>query len=300
MAEKAGHVTMLQRSPTYVTALPSGDKVADWLREHLPPRAAYSITRWKNVTISMLFYVLARKRPDFFRNMLSKAARKKLGPEFDMAHFTPRYNPWDQRLCLIPDADLFKSLKAGKSSVVTDEITGFTSSGIDLKSGRRLEADIIVTATGLNMKLMSGLELVVDGAPIDMSTLMTYKGMMYSDVPNLASVFGYTNASWTLKADLVCEYVCRLLNHMDRKGFRQCTPRNGDPSLQEEPWVSFSSGYIQRGKHIMPKSAVDLPWRLNQDYRFDRKALATAPIDDGVLKFDRVEPHAEQQLEAAE
>ena len=232
MAERAAHVTMLQRSPTYVVSRPAEDKIANWLRRRLPDRAAYALTRWKNVLLGMFFYNLARKRPELMKRLIAKGVRRHLGEEYDLKHFTPQYNPWDQRLCLVPDSDLFRAIREGSASVVTDHIETFTETGLRLKSGEHLDADIIVTATGLVLKLMSGLQLVVDGAPVDLSKTMAYKGMMYSDVPNLASAFGYTNASWTLKCDLTAEYVCRLLNHMDRYGYAQCTPRVNDPSVE--------------------------------------------------------------------
>ncbi|MEK6283986.1 MAG: NAD(P)/FAD-dependent oxidoreductase, partial [Acidobacteriota bacterium] len=216
MAERAAHVTMLQRSPTYVVSRPAEDKLANGLRSVLPARAAYVLTRWKNVLLQQFFYNLARSRPDLFKWMLARGVRNQLGEQYDLKHFTPKYNPWDQRLCLVPDSDLFKAINERKATVVTDQIETFTERGLQLKSGEHLDADIIVTATGLVLKLMSGLQLTVDGAPVDLSKTITYKGMMLSDVPNLASAFGYTNASWTLKCDLTAEYVCRLLKHMDQ------------------------------------------------------------------------------------
>jgi monooxygenase len=287
MSDKAAHVTMLQRSPTYVTSLPSRDKVADRLRAFLPPRLAYSITRWKNVSISMFFYTLARRRPAFFKRVLLKAARKRLGPDYDLSHFTPSYEPWDQRLCLIPDSDLFDALRSGKASVVTDHIRTFTETGLELESGKQLEADIIVTATGLNMKLMSGLELVVDGDRVDMSKTISYKGMMYSDIPNLASALGYTNASWTLKCDLTAAYVCRLLNHMETRGFRWCVPRLADPSVKAEPALNFTSGYVQRALPSLPKQGSRKPWRLNQNYALDMLSLKYSRVEDRTLEFHR-------------
>jgi cation diffusion facilitator CzcD-associated flavoprotein CzcO len=213
--------------------------------------------------------------------------RHQLGRDYDVRHFTPAYNPWDQRLCLVPDADLFNSIREGKSSVVTDEIDTFTEKGIRLRSGEELEADIIVTATGLNMKLMSGLQLVVDGKPVDMPKTMAYKGMMYSDVPNLASAFGYTNASWTLKCDLTSEYVCRLINYMDEHGYTQCTPRRTDPSVVDEPAIDFSSGYVQRALPTLPRQGSKTPWRLHQNYALDLMGVRYSSVDDGTMKFTR-------------
>ena len=287
MSELAEHVTMLQRSPTYITALPSKDRIANWLRGHLPARLAYGITRWKNIGIATFFYMLARSQPKFFRNTLLEAARRKLGPNYDLSHFTPSYEPWDQRLCLIPDADLFKSLKNGSASIVTDHIASFTESGIALQSGKHLDADIIVTATGLNMKLMDGLEVHVDGERIDMSKTMTYKGMMYSDIPNVASALGYTNASWTLKCDLTAGFVCRLINHMDRSGFDWCVPRNNDPTIEAEPALSFTSGYVQRALPSLPKQGSRTPWKLHQNYARDMLSLKYSRLEDGALEFGR-------------
>ncbi len=287
MSTAAGHVTMLQRSPSYVASLPSRDKVADWLRGHLPGRLAYRITRWKNVMVAMTLYNLARARPQFFKRMLRKTAQRKLGPDYDFSHFTPEYEPWDQRLCLIPDADLFKAIRSGKASMVTDQIEEFTETGIRLRSGQHLDADIVVTATGLNMKVMSGLALFVDGAPVDLAGTMTYKGMMYSDIPNLASALGYTNASWTLKCDLTAAFVCRLINHMDARGYTHCTPRRTDPSVTEEPALSFSSGYVQRALASLPRQGSKKPWKLNQNYARDMMSLKYSRIEDGTLEFTR-------------
>ena len=284
----AAHVTMLQRSPTYMAVRPSEDPFATRMRRRLPLKLAYAVTRWKNVLFGMYIYQLCRRQPEKVKNALLGYVRQMLGPDYDVGkHFTPSYNPWDQRLCLVPDADFFRAIRRGTVSVVTDHIDSFTETGIKLRSGAELEADLIVTATGLVLVPVGGTKLTVDGEPVDLSTRFIYKGMMYSDVPNLASVFGYTNASWTLKADLVCEYVCRLLNHMDRKGFRQCTPRNGDPSLQEEPWVSFSSGYIQRALAQQPKQGSKRPWKLYQNYALDLLSLRFGGLRDAAMVFSR-------------
>jgi cation diffusion facilitator CzcD-associated flavoprotein CzcO len=291
MAERAGHVTMLQRSPTYVVSRPAEDKIANGLRRLLPERAAYALTRWKNVLLGMFFYNLARKQPELFKRMVAKGVRRKLGDEYVSRHFTPRYNPWDQRLCLVPDSDLFRAIRDGRASIVTDEIETFTETGLRLKSGDSLDADIIVTATGLVLKLMSGLQLVVDGVPVDLSETMAYKGMMYSDVPNLASAFGYTNASWTLKCDLTAEYVCRLLNYMERHGYAQCTPRANDSSVVEEPILDFNSGYVQRGLHTLPRQGGKTPWRLHQNYVKDLSMMRFGRVDDGTMEF-KAAPHA--------
>jgi len=288
MAETAGHVTMLQRSPTYVVARPAEDPVANRLRRRLPLKLAYMLTRWKNVLLGMYFYQMCKRRPEKVKGLILGGVRQMLGPDYDVdTHFTPRYNPWDQRLCLVPDADLFRAIRKKKVSVVTDHIETFTEKGIKLKSGAELEADIVVMATGLALQPLGGARLVVDGRPVEPPKTLIYKGMMYSDVPNLASVFGYTNASWTLKADLVCEYVCRLLNHMERKGFRQCTPHNDDPTVTEEPWVNFSSGYIQRALAHQPKQGSKRPWKLYQNYVLDLLTLRYGSVKDRAMRFAR-------------
>jgi cation diffusion facilitator CzcD-associated flavoprotein CzcO len=289
MAKEAAHVTMLQRSPTYVVARPAEDKIANWLRKRLPARAAYALTRWKNVLLGMFFYGLSRSRPEFMKRLIAKGVRKQLGQDYDLKHFTPQYNPWDQRMCLVPDADLFQSIRAGRASVVTDHIETFTETGILLKSGEHLEADIIVTATGLVLKLMSGLQLVVDDAPVDISKTIVYKGMMYSDVPNLVSAFGYTNASWTLKCDLTAEFVCRLLNHMERHDYVRCTPRRNDPAITEEPVINFTSGYVQRAIESLPRQGSRKPWRLYQNYALDLVSMRHGAIEDGALEFERAQ-----------
>jgi monooxygenase len=300
MAERAAHVTMLQRSPTYVISRPAEDRVANWLRRHLPARAAYALTRWKNVLVGMFFYNIARKRPELFKRLVAKQVRHQIGEEYVRKHFTPRYNPWDQRLCLVPDSDLFRAIREGKASVVTDHIETFTETGLRLKSGEHLDADIIVTATGLVLKLMSGLQLVVDGEPVGLSKTMAYKGMMYSDVPNLASALGYTNASWTLKCDLTAEYVCRLLNYMDRHGYAQCTPRVNDPSLEEVPIIDFTSGYVQRALHALPRQGSKTPWRLHQNYVKDLSMLRYGRVDDGTMEFKAVPGAHRAEREAVE
>ncbi len=299
MAERASHVTMLQRSPTYVASMPAEDRVANWLKRRLPAGAAYAVARWKNVLTGMFFYNLARSRPDVFKRMLAKGARRQLGRDYDLRHFTPQYNPWDQRLCLAPNADIFRAIRSGRASVVTDHIETFTETGLLLKSGERLEADVIVTATGLVLKLMSGLQLFVDGAAVDLSKTMAYKGMMYSDIPNLASAFGYTNASWTLKCDLTAEYVCRLLKHMERRGYAQCTPRVNDPEVKEEPILDFTSGYVRRALDKLPRQGSKTPWRVHQNYVRDLSMLRFGRVDDGTMEFKAAPrpfgaPHSER------
>jgi monooxygenase len=285
MAEQAAHVTMLQRSPSYVVSRPTEDKVAKCLLPFLPARTVYALTRWKNVLVGIFFYHLARSRPAVFKGILANKVRQELGEQYDMKHFTPRYNPWDQRLCVVPDSDLFKAIRDGRVSVVTDHIDTFTETGIQLTSGEHLDAHIVVTATGLVLKLMIGLQLVVDGASVDLSKTIAYKGMMYSDVPNLASAFGYTNASWTLKCDLTAEYVCRLLKHMDSYGYAQCTPRVKDAELKEEPVLDFTSGYVQRALHTLPRQGSKRPWRIHQNYLKDLSTLRFGRVDDGTMEF---------------
>lgn len=299
MAKTAAHVTMLQRSPTYVVSRPAEDAGANWLRAKLPAKLAYGITRWRNVLFGMLFFNLARKKPEKTKAQIIDMVRQHLGPDYDVeTHFTPRYNPWDQRLCLVPDADLFEAIKAGSASVVTDHIDSFTEKGLKLKSGQELEADIVVTATGLKLQLLSGLEVSVDGARVNMADTMSYKGMMYSGVPNLASAFGYTNASWTLKCDLTCEYVCRLLNHMERTGRPIATPKP-DPTVGQAPWLDFSSGYVQRSIDQFPKQGDRKPWKLYQNYALDLVTLRFGSVDDGVMQFSKPRAKAAQQDLAA-
>jgi len=290
MAERAGHVTMLQRSPTYVVSRPAEDALANRLRKRLPAKLAYDIIRWRNVLFGMYFFNLARKKPAETKAGIIAMVRGHLGPDYDVeTHFTPRYNPWDQRLCLVPDADLFEAIKAGSVSVATGEIETFTEEGIRLRSGEMLEADIIVTATGLKMQLLSGIAFEVDGTQVELAKTMTYKGMMYSDVPNLASAFGYTNASWTLKCDLTCEYVCRLLNYMDRRGLASATPRRNDPTVTEAPWLEFTSGYVQRAISSLPRQGSKRPWKLYQNYALDLVTLRFGAVDDGTMEFARRE-----------
>ena len=286
LAREAAHVTLLQRSPTWVVARPARDAIANALRRWLPMRTAYSLARWKQVLLGMYFFRLCRRRPALASKLLLGGVRAALGPGYDVArHFTPRYNPWEQRLCLLPDGDLFDALKAKRASVVTDEIDTFTETGLRLKSGTELDADLVVTATGLQLQVLGGLQASVDGVPIEWATMLTYKGMMFDGVPNLASAFGYTNASWTLKCDLTCEYVCRLLNHMRAHGIAQCTPRNTDPTLAAQPWIDFSSGYFQRSLHLLPKQGDKLPWKLYQNYARDIVMLRWGKVDDGVMAF---------------
>jgi monooxygenase len=286
LAKAAAHVTMLQRSPTYIINLPSKDLVANFLRRILPAKAAYFLARWKNVLLSMFIYWLARHHARVFKGMIAAGIRQAMGKDYKLRpHFTPNYEPWDQRLCLVPDSDLFGALKSGRASIVTDHIDSFTEKGIRLKSGQELEADVVVTATGLNLLLLGGTQVSVDGTHVDPPKTLTYRGMMVSDVPNMAFAVGYTNASWTLKCDLVAEFACRLVNHMDRHGYRQCTPRRTDPSIREEPLINFTSGYVQRSIASFPKQGSKTPWRLHQNYARDLLTLRYGSLDDGALEF---------------
>ena len=289
MAEQgAAHVTMLQRSPTYIVALPGRDPIADFLRSKLPPRVAYPIVRWKNVTLQATMYGLSRRAPRFMRKVLRRGVERQLPPGYDVdTHFNPRYDPWDQRICLVPDADLFKAIRGGDASVVTDRIETFTENGLQLASGAELEADVIVTATGLNLQLLGGMQIGVDGQPVDMADTVGYKGMMFSGLPNMAVTLGYTNASWTLKADLCAEYVCRLLNHMDANGYRVVTPRGPDPSQPTQPFLDLRSGYVTRSLDALPKQGDRTPWRLHQNYARDILLLRRGPIEDDAIAFSR-------------
>ena len=286
LAKTAGHVTMLQRSPTYVVSRPAQDRLANKLRRNLPATLAYQLIRWRNVLLGTYFFQLSRRKPARVKELILGGVRMALGPDYDIAtHFTPRYNPWDQRLCLVPDGDLFNAIKEKRASAVTNEIDTFTKNGIRLKDGSELEADIIITATGLVLQVLGGLLVAVDGRTVDFARTLNYKGMMYSDIPNLASAFGYTNASWTLKCDLTCEYVCRLINYMDRHGYRQCMPLNSDPTIQELPSLDFSSGYVQRAVAKLPKQGSKRPWRLYQNYALDIVSLRFGKVDDGVMRY---------------
>lgn len=286
LAKEAAHVTMLQRSPTYVFSRPAQDKMANWMRDVLPAHVAYGITRWKNVALGMLLYQMSRRRPDKVRAWLRGMTKSAVGDAVDVdEHFNPRYNPWDQRMCLIPDGDLWDVLKGGRASVVTDTIETFTEKGVALTSGRELEADLIVTATGLKLQFLGAAKVFVDGKQVEPSNTMNYKGSMFSDIPNMVCTFGYTNASWTLKADLVSDYVCRLLRYMDERGYKQAVPRRTDASVSEEPFVDFSSGYVQRAARELPKQGSKMPWKLYQNYALDILMLRLAAVDDGTLKF---------------
>ena len=285
MTDKAQHVTMLQRTPSYVISVPQFDPMVRLLLKFLPEMTVYRLSRARNNFITQSIFKLSRKYPNFMRKLLLKQVKVQVGKDFDMKHFTPPYNPWDQRLCAVPNGDLFKVLKRGKASVVTEHIDRFVDNGILLKSGEVLEADIIVTATGLNMRLFGGMTLTVDGKAIQMNQHISYKGLMFSDIPNLSNTFGYTNASWTLKADLIAEYVCRLLKHMDRTGTRIAVAERNDPDVKPQPLLDMSSNYVARAEAHLPKSADRAPWKLYQDYKLDMDQLRNGKLEDGVMTF---------------
>jgi cation diffusion facilitator CzcD-associated flavoprotein CzcO len=288
LAKRAAHVTMLQRSPTYVIARPARDALADWMNARLPTTMAYSLTRLKNIAMGTAFYSFCRRYPAQARRFLVGEVRKALGRDYDVGvHFNPRYNPWDQRLCLVPEGDLFDVLREGRASVVTDEIACFTERGVRTRSGAEIEADIIVTATGLKLKFLGGIGVEVDGRRVEFSKTFAYKGLMFSDVPNLAVAIGYTNASWTLKCDLSCEYVCRLLRHMDAQGYAWCYPHNDDPALREAPLLDITANYVLRALGQFPKQGTLAPWRVYQNYVLDRLALRRSDVNDGVMRFVR-------------
>lgn len=302
----AGHVTMLQRTPTYMVSRPAEDAFALGLRKVLPSKLAYSITRWRNVLMQQLMFKLLRKRPEKSAERLIGMVKDLLPEGYDVGkHFTPPYKPWDQRLCLVPDSDFFNAIKDGRASVVTDHIDRFTEKGILLKSGQELEADIIVTATGLNMQMLSGLEAYVDGVPFKPGERILHKGTMYSDVPNLIMWFGYTNASWTLKADLTSEYACRIINHLDATGKKIAVPRTKGKKIELDSFVDFSSGYFTRAESQLPKQGKEFPWKLHQNYGKDIQLLRYGSLDDEAMCFEaphRVESAKEAPalLEAAE
>ena len=286
IADSAAHVTMLQRSPTYIVPWPETDLLAQKLRRRFKPATAYRLTRAKNVLRGMYFYRAARRNPELAKARMLGLVREQLGPEYNLdPDFTPTYNPWDQRVCLSPNADFFSIMKSGKASVVTDQIDTFTPTGIRLISGRHLDADLIVTATGLVLQFLGGVAVDVDGRPVEAPTSMVYKGVMFRDVPNLVTIFGYVNASWTLKSDLVAAYVCRLLNHMDGRNARVAVPHDDDPTLSEQPWTHFSSGYFQRAADQLPRQGSRKPWLRADNYLTDIMMLRFGRIDDGVMCF---------------
>ena len=289
MADKAQSVTMLQRSPTWIVSQPGRDKLALALRKILPASWAYKMARWKNIQWQQRLYHLTRTRPQLARKKLLKMIRKEVGPDYDVdTHLTPKYNPWDQRVCLVPDSDLFIALREGKASIATDEIDRFTAGGIALKSGRELPADIIVTATGLNLSRLGKVDFSIDGEPVDFSKTWYYRGAMYSGVPNLVSTFGYINASWTLRADLIAGFVCRLLNHMDSNNSKSVTPllRSEDADMEPRPWIDgFPAGYITRTQHLFPKQGPEAPWTNPQVLGMEKDFFNKGNLDDGVLQY---------------
>jgi monooxygenase len=281
----AGHVTMLQRSPTYILSLPDEDAIANALRRRLGDRRGYRVTRWKNVAVATALYQLSQRFPRGMRRLFRAGAIRQLPAGYAVdTHFNPRYGPWDQRLCLVPNGDLFRSISEGDAEVVTAEIDRFTERGVRLCDGREIEADIIVTATGLNLLVFGGAELSVDGSKVELPQTMAYKSMMLSGVPNMVFTVGYTNISWTLKADLVAEYACRLINHMDANGHRiAVAPR--DPAIAERPFLDFEPGYVLRSLDSLPKQGETPPWRLSMSYVIDVIKVRREPVDDGVLQF---------------
>lgn len=284
----AGHVTMLQRSPTYIGALPLDDPIAAQANKYLPKNVAHVVNRWKAIAMATGQYQVARRFPKVFKKALRDMATRRLPEGFDYdKHFSPRYNPWDERVCLAPNGDFFKTIKAGKADVVTDTIETFTETGIKLTSGAELQADIIITATGLNMQLFGGATATRNGEPIDLTKSMTYKGLMLSGVPNMAITFGYTNASWTLKADLVSEFICRVLNYMDANGFDRVEPQHPGDSIDEQPFMDFTPGYFRRAMDTLPKSGSEAPWKLKQNYFFDLRLIRHGKVDEKSLHFTK-------------
>lgn len=287
MSRTAAHVTMLQRSPSYILSLPTEDAAAKLLQRLLPGSAAYRIARWKNILITIAIYQFCRRAPKVARRLLLQGAAKSLPDHYEIdKHFSPRYQPWDQRLCVVPDADLFRSITEGRVSVVTDQIDTLNERGVQLQSGRQLEADIIVSATGLQMLALGAVHLSVDGTPIDPGHMFVYKGTMIGNVPNFAFCMGYTNASWTLRADLATVFVCRLLNHMDRHGYRTCKPVCDPLSLQPRPLLDLTSGYVARAAANLPKQATKRPWLIRQNYILDMLAMKWDTLEDGILNFE--------------
>ena len=287
MAPAAAHVTMLQRSPTYIVSMPGSDPIANGLRRILPTHTAYGLTRWKNVLLSLWFYNFCRKNPARAKAMIGRWLKRAIGDDYDAVaqHFTPRYNPWEQRVCLVPDGDLFQSMRDGKVSIVTDQIETFTEAGIKLRSGQELQADLIVAGDGPEPPTARRLEATVDGRHVEFAKTYNYKGMMFSDVPNLALAVGYTNASWTLKAELICRYVCRLLNHMRDTGTRQCTPRMREAQPTEAPFLDLDSGYVRRSIHLFPKQGAKVPWKLHQNYARVTCACSIVARSRRVMEF---------------
>jgi cation diffusion facilitator CzcD-associated flavoprotein CzcO len=292
LAEEAAHVTMLQRSPSYVATMPRHSPLARLLRRVVPGHRADAAIRWVHALGTQGFYRLSKRRPELVKRMLRRGVERQL-PGYDIdTHFTPRYDPWDQRLCLAPEGDLFAAIRAGRADVVTDHVDTFTEKGIRLVSGDELEADIVVTATGLDLLFLGGMSVVVDGTAVEVGSRLTYKGMMLEGVPNLAMAVGYTNASWTLKCELTCDYVCRLLNHMRSAGWQQCTPRNDAADVSEAPLLGLTSGYVQRSVHLFPKQGSRFPWQVHQSYLRDYRAMKLRSIEDDAMVFSNPVPSA--------
>jgi monooxygenase len=288
LAERAAHVTMLQRSPSYVISLPAVDPLARVVTRVLPTRLAYPLVRWKNVLLALALYGFSRHRPAAMRRLIRKLSERRLPPGYDLdTHFKPSYEPWDQRMCIVPDGDIFDAISAGRVSVVTDRIERFTETGIALESGSSLEADMVVTATGLELLPFGGISLSVDGEEIDVGQAFTYRGMMLSGVPNMAYSFGYANQSWTLGSDLTAREICTLLSHMDRYGHTRCTPRVPDAAVTPEQFIDLSSGYVRRAIDRFPKQGSRDPWRREQSYTQNRRAFRRQPVDDPALEFSR-------------
>ncbi len=286
LAETAGHVTMLQRSPSYIASVPAITPIGRGFRRVLSEDRAGTATRWFNAVATQAFFQLSRRRPALVKKMLRRGVERQLPADYDVdTHFTPRYDPWDQRLCVVPDGDLFRAIRAGRASVVTDRIASFTESGLRLESGAELEADIVVTATGLELLFMGGMSLTVDGEAVEAGSRLSYKGMMLEGVPNMATAVGYTNASWTLKCDLTCDYVCRLLDHIRATGMRQCTPVNANPEMAKGPLLGLTSGYVQRSEHLFPKQGSRPPWQVYQSYLRDYRALKRSDLRDEAMVF---------------
>lgn len=299
IAEKAAHVTMLQRTPSWIRSIPQKDGIANILRRILPSAWAYRVTRWKNILLTDLMFKVSRKKPEKVAASLTKSIQDQLGEKYDPASMTPPYNPWEQRMCFVPEGDLFKAITANKASIVTDHIDRFTADGIRLKSGETLPADMVVTATGLNLAVMGKINVSLDGEPVNFGTHFYYRHCMFSNLPNFSAVFGYLNAGWTLRVNLVSEYICALLNAMTANGTQIATPfLSDDHTLEEDETFDFSSGYLKRSQHLMPKNATKMPWRMNQDYRKDSKDMKKLPLADGVLRFELAqEPRVQEAAE---
>lgn len=298
MTDKAAHITMLQRSPSYVVSVPQQDAMVAVLRKVLPEKLAYRIIRGRNISITLAIYNFCKHFPNAARRLLQWGVKTQLPANYDMANFTPKYSPWDERLCAVPQGDMFKAIKENKASVVTDHIDRFTENGILLKSGKTLEADIIITATGLKVQMMGNIDVSIDGKPFVPNESMSYRGVMFENLPNMAMVFGYTNSSWTLKADLISTWICRLLKHMDQKGVRQVTPRCNDSSIKRIPFIDMQSGYIARVKDTLPKQGDLRPWKLYQNYFMDMTLLKMANLEDSALEYSNPQVQQAQPREA--